>query len=348
MKKTDLLSQCRLRWLDPALYRATRCAALVMGVAVLGFGCARNDAGTDSAVTISGNIEVDEVRLAFKIPGRVLERLVNEGERISSGDLAARLEETELMQELTLHRAERAAAVAFLAELEAGSRPQEIAAAEATVESAAAAMELARLEFVRQSELRATDAVAVREFELARAQLQVAESRVIEVRQRLDLVREGPRPETIAQAQARLAQADAVVERAETQVANARLVVPFAGVVLEKHAEPGEVVAAGAPIVTIADTSRIWMRGYVNQTDLGRIRLGQEVEVRVDSFPDKSYEGRLSFISSEAEFTPKSVETRAERVTLVFRVRIELDNSSGELKPGMAADALIAVVAGDG
>lgn len=345
MKRIARSLPCRRRLADHFSSRLSLCVSIAFIAGVAGFGCARNKPNADSAIRISGNIEVDEVRLAFKIPGRLQERLVDEGDPIAAGDLVARLEKIELTQELAVHRAERAAAAAVLAELKAGSRTQEIAASEASLESAEASRELARLEFDRQSELRATDAVAVRDFELARAQLQVAEARAIEAQQRLDLVREGPRPEAIAQAQARLAQADAVVERAQTQLANARLIAPLTGVVLEKHAEPGEVVAAGTPVVTVADTSHLWMRGYVNQTDLGRIRLGQAVEVRTDSFPDKTYEGRLAFIASEAEFTPKSVETHAERVTLVFRVRIELDNASGELKPGMAADATLATTA---
>jgi len=347
MKRIAPLSQYPRRWFDIFVRREGGALFLAALVGGLGFGCAPDGADADASVRISGNIEVDEVRLAFKIPGRMEQRLVDEGETVSAGDPVALLEETELKQELAARRAERAVAAAALAELEAGSRPQEIAAGEAALESAEASKELAQLEFTRQSELRATDAVAKRDFELARAQLQVAAARALEARQHLDLLREGPRPEVIAQARARVAQADAVVERAETQLANARLFAPSSGVVLEKHAEPGEVVAAGAPIVTMADTSRVWMRGYVNQTDLGHIRIGQNVEVRTDSFPDRTYVGRLAFISSEAEFTPKSVETHAERVTLVFRVRIELDNAAGELKPGMAADATIPAASGN-
>ena len=326
-------------WLRRSVTRFTFASALA--VWLLAAGCTRADRSADGPILVSGNIEVTDARLAFKIPGRLIERTVDEGERVTAGQLVARLDASELEQLLALRKGERAAAQAQLAELEAGSRPQEIASAEAALRSAEAERERARLEFKRQQDLLATDAVSDREFEAAQAQLRVAEARSAEAKERLALVREGPRQETIAQARARVASAEASVALAETQLDNSRLEAPFAGVVLERHAGPGEFVATGAPIVTIADTSRVWLRAYVNQTDLGRIRLGQDVDVRTDTFPGKTYRGRLSFISSEAEFTPKTVQTQKERVKLVFRVKIDLENTAGELKPGMAADATI-------
>ena len=120
------------------------------------------------------------------------------------------------------------------------------------------------------------------------------------------------------------------------------LTAPFDGVITVRQTELGEVVVPGTPVVTIADLDHIWLRAYLNETDLGKVRLGQEVEVKTDSYPDKRYQGRLSFIASKAEFTPKSVETHAERVTLVYRVKIDINNRLHELFPGMPADALIA------
>jgi HlyD family secretion protein len=324
-------------------------AVAVVVVLVLCSACGRGGRrDADSAVVVSGNIEVTDAQLAFKIPGRLVERAADEGGRVEKGKLVARLDDAELVQELAARRADQAVTEAALAGLEAGSRPQEIASAEAALRSAEAERERARLEFKRQEELRATDAVSDREFEAAQAQVRVAEARVGEASERLALVREGPRRETIAQARARVEQAKAGVALAETRLANARIDAPFSGVVLEKHAEPGEFLAAGAPVLTIADLSHVWLRAYVNQTDLGRIKLGQTVEVRTDTFPDKTYTGRLAFISDEAEFTPKTVQTSKERVTLVFRIKIALENASGELKPGMAADATLQPAASTG
>jgi HlyD family secretion protein len=119
------------------------------------------------------------------------------------------------------------------------------------------------------------------------------------------------------------------------------LSAPVSGVVLVRQTELGEVVSPGTPVVTIADVDHLWVRGYLNETDLGRVRWGQSATVHTDTYPDKAYQGRVSFISSQAEFTPKSVETHKERVTLVYRIKIDLDNPNHELKPGMPADAVI-------
>lgn len=295
----------------------------------------------DGAIRVSGNIEVDDTRLAFKVPGIVVERTVSEGEPVSRGMLVARLDDSEQLQEVAARRAEVAFARAALAELEAGSRPQEIAAAKAAVESTAAEQRRSGLEFERQRELRESQAISARDFEFAESALAVARARAIEASERLKLIVEGPRAETIAQARARLDQAEAASGLAGRRLEFTRLASPINGVVLSDSVEPGEYVAPGTAIVTVADTSRVWLRAFVNETDLGRIKLGQAVDVSTDTFPGKTYRGTLVFIASEAEFTPKTVQTHKERVKLVFRVKIDLDNSLGELKPGMPADAVL-------
>lgn len=320
--------------------RATLTWSTIVAASQLATGCHRNGA-RDGALTLSGNIEVVDAQLGFKIAGRVARRLVSEGDPVKAGQLVAQLEDTEQVQQLALRRAELQGAEAALAELEAGSRPQEIASAAAALGSAEAERDRARLDFDRQQELLNRAAIASREFEAAQAQLKVADARVTEAAEHLKLVREGPRPETIAQARARVAQARAAVALAETQVANTRLSSPLTGVVLAHHIEAGEFVAPGTPVVTVADTVHTWVRAYVNQTDLGRIRHGQHVAVRCDTFPGKTYDGVVGFISSEAEFTPKTVQTQQERVKLVFRIKVDVANPNDELKPGMPADVII-------
>ena len=287
---------------------------------------------------LSGNIEVTDAQLGFKIPGRVIERPVSEGDRVQAGQLIARLDDVEQKEQLALQRAELAGAQAALAELEAGSRPQEIAAAAATLHSAEAERERARLDFARQQELRRKDAIADRELEAAQAQLKVADAHAVEAAERLKLVQEGPRAEDIAQGRARVDQARAAVALAQTQLDNTRLFSPLTGVVLSHNIEPGEYVSPGTPVVTVADLAHVWVRTYINQTDFGRIAHGQKVEVRTDTFPGKTYEGTIGFIASEAEFTPKTVQTAKERVKLVFRIKVDIANPHDELKPGMAAD----------
>jgi HlyD family secretion protein len=292
-------------------------------------------------LVLSGNIEVTDAQVSFKVPGRVLERLVTEGDRVKSGQLVARLDDTEQQEQLALRHAELAEAAAACAALQAGSRPQEIAAAEATLHSVEADRDRLRLDFTRQQDLRGKDAIADRELEASQAQLKVAEARVVEAAERFKLVQAGPRVEDVTQGRARVDQARAAVAFAETQVENTRLLSPLTGVALSKNIEPGEYVSPGTPVITVADIAHVWVRAYVNDTDLGRIRLGQKLAVRTDTFPGKTYEGTIGFIASEAEFTPKTVQTAKERVKLVFRIKIDLANPDDELKPGMPADATI-------
>jgi HlyD family secretion protein len=311
-------------------------ALFVAAVLLLGACSGRDGSGE---LVLSGNIEVTDAQVSFKVPGRVIERLVTEGDRVKSGQLVARLDDTEQQEQLALRRAELAEAAAACSALQAGSRPQEIAAAEATLQSVEADRDRLRLDFTRQQDLRGKDAIADRELEASQAQLKVAEARVVEAAERFKLVQAGPRAEDVTQGRARVDQARAAVAFAETQIENTRLFSPLTGVVLSKNIEPGEYVSPGTPVITVADIAHVWVRAYINDTDLGRIRLGQKLAVRTDTFPGKTYEGTIGFIASEAEFTPKAVQTTKERVKLVFRIKIDLANPNDELKPGMPADA---------
>lgn len=317
-----------------------RLLALGLALALLP-ACNRNGHDPKGALVLSGNLELTDAQLGFKVGGRVVERLVDEGARVEAGQLVARLDDAEQQDQLNLRKAELAAVEAILAELEAGSRPQDIAAIAAALNSAEAERDRVRLDFARARELRQRDVIADREFEAAQAQLKVAEARAAEAAERLKLVQEGPRTETIAQARARVAQARAAVDLATTQVANTRLSSPLAGMVLSHHVEPGEFVAPGTPVVTVGDTRHMWVRAYLNQTDLGRVRHGQAVAVRIDSFPGKDFPGTVSYIASEAEFTPKTVQTPKERVKLVFRIKVDVANPDDVLKAGMPADVVI-------
>ena len=263
------------------------------------------------------------------------------------------------------------AAAARLAELEAGSRPQEIAVAEAVVKLAAADERYARTEAERNRTLLNTNVVSAQEAErtdvehdravarLAEAtqklallkegarQEQIAQARaaLAETRQTYERIRNGPRPETIAQARARVEQARANLALAQTRRGYATLASPLTGIVLADPIEAGEYVSPGTPLISVADLERVWLRGYVSETDLGRVKLGLPVEVTTDTYPGQVYAGTLSFIAADAEFTPRVVQTHKERVTLVYRVKIDIANPARELKPGMPADACVRLAA---
>ena len=298
-------------------------------------------------VRVSGNVEVTDVEVSFRMPGWVEARPVAEGEIIEKGALVARLESAELAQEVALREAEVQAFEAELAALLAGSRPQEIAAAGAAVQRAQAELERARLEFERQKSLLARKVSSERTFEAARSSFNAATARLKEVREQFGLVREGPRQEDITRGRARRDQAQQSLALARTRLGYARLHAPLSGVVLSENVEAGEYVVPGVPVVTIGDLVNSWVRAYVNETDLGRVKLGQKACVTTDTYPGRVYAGTLSFIASEAEFTPKNVQTAKERVKLVYRVKIEIPNPAKELKPGMPADAGIWIGEGE-
>lgn len=325
----------------PSHARLRRVLVLACATALLLPACKRRNASDQGRIVLSGNIEVVDAQLSFKIPGRVAQRFVFEGDTVKSGQPIAQLDDSEQVEQLALRKAELAATQAALAELEAGSRPQEITAAEATLRSAEAERDRAQVDFTRQQDLLNQAAISRRDFDTAQAQLKVAEARVTESAERLKLVKEGPRAETIQQARARVEQGRAALALAQTQLDNTKLASPLNGVVLSHNVEPGEYVSPGTPIVTVADTHNVWVRAYLDQTDLGRVKRGEQVDVRTDSFPDKTYKGVIGFISSEAEFTPKTVQTPKERVKLVFRIKVDITNTNDELKPGMPADVLI-------
>ena len=290
-------------------------------------------------IQVSGNIEVTSAQVSFKIPGRVVQRLVSEGESVTNGQVVALLDQTELEQEVAMHRAYAQTVQAELAELEAGTRPEEIDQAAAALEIAKAEALRVEGEFARQKELFAQQVISPSEFEVAEAAIRIAQEKVREAEARWTLLLKGPRAETILAARSRLEQARQTVALAETRLGYAVLRSPLSGIVLAEGIENGEYVVPGTPVVTVGDLDQVWLRAYINETDLGRVKIGQAVQVTTDTYAGRIYEGRLSFIASQAEFTPKNVQTTKERVKLVYRIKVDIANPEQELKPGMPADA---------
>lgn len=371
-------------------------------VALWAFG--RWGGGRGSAITLSGNIELTQVDIAFKIPGKLIERAVDEGEPVKKGMLIARLDteqlkrqrerdqaaqavaESQLGQMMTavqyqqetleadvqLRRAELQQAEARLRDLLAGSRAQEIEQARAALEEARTEEQRATRDWERAQTLYKNDDISTSQYDQFQARYKAAVAIARQARERLGLIEEGPRREEIVAARAQVARARAALRlgeatalelkrkrqeigarRAETDRARAQVAItdtqlqdavaysPIDGTVLTKAAEVGQVLAAGTTIVTIGDLDHPWFRGYINEKDLGRVKLGAKVKVTTDSFPGKVCWGRVSFIASEAEFTPKQIQTTAERVKLVYRVKIDIPNPQHELKLNMPVDAEI-------
>jgi HlyD family secretion protein len=316
--------------------------ALVI-LAVIGFLILHRAERPSEAIRVSGNIEVTESLVSFNLAGRLDRRLVTEGETVTQGQVVAVLDKVELEQQVDLSQSQVQAAEAVLAEMEAGSRPEEIEQAAALLESARAEVTRMQAEYARQKSLREKDAVPIRDFESTEAAYRVASARVQEAQARWTLLKNGPRTEQIQAGRARLAQAKAAQAQARTRLDYATLASPLTGVVLSKGAEDGEYMVPGMPVIVVGELDRPWLRAYIDEEDLGRIKLGQQVRVSTDTYPAKVYEGRVTFISSQAEFTPKNVQTAQERVKLVYRIKVEMANPNQELKPGMPADAEILV-----
>lgn len=321
-------------------------ALVALGV-VTALYFARRPARASDVLQISGNIEISDVAASFKVPGRVLVRPVSEGEPVEAGQILARLDDSELAREVEIRRAELGAARAALAELEAGSRREEIDQARANLARTRAEAARAASERARQESLFEREVISTRELEASQAADRVASAQVDSAAHQLALLESGARPEQIDQARERVRQATEALALAETRLTYATLDSPLAGLVLAEHVEAGEQVAAGTPVLTIGDLSSVWLRGFVDETDLGRVQVGQAVRVTTDTWPDRVFPGTVTFIASEAEFTPKSVETAKERVKLVYRIKVDIANPTGELKPGMPADAEIVLAAAE-
>jgi HlyD family secretion protein len=374
-------------------------AAAVAVYAFRGSGRAPSD-----RIKVSGNIELNEVNVAFKTAGRLVERTVDEGDRVKKGQEIARLDRDQLLAQraretaalasaeaqlaqsrtglewqretlsgdLEQRRADLASNEARLLELRNGARAQERQEAHAAVEAAQSEAERAQKDWERAETLFKNDDISAAQHDQYRNRLESANAALKQAREREALVLAGPRSEQVAAAAGqverargalKMSQANglelkrreqeltarrAEIERAkanlaliDSQLADTVAISPVDGVVLVKAADVGEVLAPGTSVVTVGDIDHPWLRGYINETDLGKVKIGARARVTADSYPGKTYNGRVTFISSEAEFTPKQIQTQQERVKLVYRVKIDLENPNRELKSNMPADGEI-------
>ncbi|HTC35527.1 MAG TPA: HlyD family efflux transporter periplasmic adaptor subunit [Bryobacteraceae bacterium] len=359
-----------------------------------------------NTLSVSGNLELTQVDISFKVPGKLIQLNVDEGYFVKKGQVIARIDRDQvdsqrardeaslhnsqsqydqmetsvqwqrrsLESDVALRTAELHASQARLAALVAGSRPQEIQESRAAMADAKAQHDQAQADWDRAQDLFKNDDISKQQYDQYRMRLDSTAAVLRQSDERLGLVVEGPRKEDIDAARADVVRAQAAVESAQanrlelkrreqdvfahradvsraraqvaitdTQINDTFVTAPIDGVVLVKSAEVGEVLAAGTTVVTIGDIDHPWLRAYINETDLGRVKYGQPASLATDSFPGKSYPGRISFIASEAEFTPKQIQTNEERVKLVYRIKIDVDNRTHDLKSNMPVDAQIQI-----
>jgi HlyD family secretion protein len=267
----------------------------------------------------------------------------NDGDPVGEGDEVARLDVEELEARRRAAEAQLTGAQALLAEMTAGSRPEEIGEGQAALRGAEERLADANRDLERAQRLFDGGAVSREILDKAETAALVAESAVDQARERVRMLEEGPRQERIAAQRAGVSQAEAAVAQIDAALSNARITVPFRGVVTIKHREPGETVSPGLPVLTVMDPEDRWVRIYVREDRIGEVQLGQEAIITSDTYPDRTYRGEVIFISNESEFTPRNVQTTEERVKLVYAVKVRItEDPSHDLKAGIPADVVLA------
>lgn len=306
---------------------------LLLGVgAWTGYSLYFNDAGATDNLLVSGNIEAHESVVSFKaVQSRVVELPFDEGQWVKAGTLLARLDDGDYRQQVAINEA-----ALRVQEQQLTSAMQKLEAARATITNDNADLAQKNIDYGRSQKLWNEKVISGDQRDHTETALKQSNAAI-----QRDLAMERSAQQDIEVAKANIRNASENLKLATIMLGYTTLRAPFSGVILTRQTELGEVMQPGTPVVTLADLDHVWLRAYVVETDLGRIRWGQAATVHTDTYPDRAYPGQISFISSEAEFTPKSVETHKERVMLVYRIKIDVENPRHELKPGMPADATI-------
>lgn len=292
-------------------------------------------AAPSDQVTVYGNVDIRQVQAAFDDNGRLLDLLVQEGDRVKKGQLLAEIDPVRFQDAVDKASAAVAAQQQVLARLLAGSRPEEIAEARAQVAAAQATMVNAESTWKRQESLAAQQYVSRQSADNAAAALKTARANAEHAQQALSLAIKGPRKEDIAAARQVLQADKAALSLAQRELVDTRLYAPDTGVVQDRILEPGDMVSPQTPVFTLALDNPVWVRAYLPEKALGQVRLGMKANIQSDSFPGKTFSGWVGFISPTAEFTPKTVQTTELRTELVYRVRVYACNPQHQLRLGM-------------
>jgi HlyD family secretion protein len=317
---------------------------LLSGVAAAAWYAMRPAPGDDGLV-LYGNVDVRQVSLAFNGSERIASLAVQEGDRVSAGQVLGKLDTTTLELRIAESRAQAAALEQTLARLRAGSRPQEVGqaraqTAEAQAEADVAAKSLVRLQGLAQGPV--GRAVSLQDVDNAAARSKAAQARLEGARKAQELVQAGARKEDVAQAEAQLEAARAQTAVLAQQLKDAELRAPIAAVVRARLMEAGDMASPQRPVYTLAITDPKWVRAYVREAELGLVKPGMAASIAIDSLPGRAIAGKVGYISSVAEFTPKTVQTEDLRTSLVYEVRVLAEDKEDRLRLGMPATVRIA------
>ncbi len=321
-------------------------AVLVVAAAAIGGWMATRPSQDSDALTLYGNVDIRQVTLAFNGAERVSAMHLEEGQQVKAGQVVAELDTRGLQLQLTQARAQADVLRHALRRLQAGSRKEELAQSKANVAAVQADAQQAREQLERLLAVhRSTGGrgVSQQDVDSAQARSKATSAQLDAVRKASQLVEQGPRQEDIAQAQAQLDAATAAVGMIEKQLADAALKSPVNAVVRARLMEPGDMASPQRPVYTLALSDPKWVRTYVSETDLGHIRPGMAARIGIDSLPGQALAGKVAYISSVAEFTPKTVQTAELRTALVYEVRVAADDKQDRLRMGMPATVRIAL-----
>lgn len=306
---------------------------------VTGLGLAGCSPKANGALTTSGAISATEVQVAAEVAGKVSTVAVDEGQQIKQGDAVATLDAGAL--EIMVRQAQAALQMAQskLAEAKAGPRTAQVEQVDAVVRQAQSAVDGAQKAYDNLQQALDKKAATQAQVDAAQTQLNVAQAGLDGARAQASLVKQGATTEQLKQLQAAVDQAQAAFDLAQLNLQRATVKAPVTGSVLRRLVEPGAMVGPGTPVATLADLSDLWLQVYVPEDQLAAVKLGTQAQVSVDAYPGRTFRAEVSYISDTAEFTPRNVQTKEERATTVYAVKLKLlDGLGGELKPGMPAD----------
>lgn len=323
------------------MYNLTK--QLVICILFLGFlynGC---NPGSPNLIESTGTIEATEVDIRSEASGKTLALHFDEGDWVKKGDIIAEIDHEKMDIELAQAKAQLAETKAQLTLLIKGLRDKEVERAHESFLESKVLFKDSKREYMRIQKLYDEGVVDLGSRDKTEAAYESSQKRYEIARKNYEIAVEGSRKEEIQAGEAVKEAAEAQVKLIERKIEDATVIIPIDGVISERYVELGEFVSVGSLIATVIDLEHPWVMTYVSEKNLGKVKLGQEGKVMVDSFPDKEFTGKVTYISPEAEFTPKNIQTKEERVKLVFGVKIEVDNPNQELKPGMPADAMIEV-----
>jgi len=316
---------------------------LIIGVVVAGIWLWQSSRrkALDKDLVLYGNVDIRQVDLAFNAYERILDVFAEEGDSVEKGKLLATLDTERLIHELARAEAQMQSQREVVAALEAGTRPEEIRKARANVKAAEAEANNAIINYERMKSLADEGFATMQHTDDAKAYAEEASARLQAAREELELALVGPRKEDIAAAKATLKAYEEERAVAQRRLEDASLYAPSDGVIQNRIMEPGDMASPQKPVFTLALTNPVWVRAYVPEHDLGKVKLGMAAEIGTDSYPGKTYTGWVGFLSPTAEFTPKSVETKDLRTKLVYQIRIYVCNPRNELRLGMPATVTI-------